>query len=291
MAGVTESGVSIGWAWTLLAAIGWSAFDVARKRLVASMAPVPLTAALGFAQAPLFAAWALAAGDPPLDPAAYALPGSVVLVANTAACLLFFWSLAQADLGRAIPMLSLTPAWSVVIAAVWLDERPSSSALAGIALVVAAAALLAFRPGRGPGRWDRGVVGMAGVALLWAITSVGDKAALAVVPGGTHAAVQTIALALLLSAWLASRGGLASLRPPAASLRTFALGTVVSVAALGCQLAALGSLQVGVMEAGKRAFGVVAAVALGRWLFHERPGRREWLAAALMVPGVVLLTA
>lgn len=291
MVGVEPESQAWGWALTLGAALCWSAFDVARKRLVAAIAPLPLTVALALAQIPLFLLWALLDGAAPPEPSAYLVPGVVVLAANSGASVLFFWSLARADLGRAVPMLSLTPAWSALLAAFWLGEQPPLTAWVGIALVVVAAVLLALRRDGSVRGWDPGTLAMGMVALFWAITSVGDKAAIAVCPGAWHATVQTAALAVLLGGLTVLRGQARSMLPTRPLWSIFALGTVVSVAALGLQLGALLHLHVGVMEAGKRAFGMVAAVLLGRLVFGERPGWREAVAVGLMIPGVWLLGA
>jgi drug/metabolite transporter (DMT)-like permease len=59
--------------------------------------------------------------------------------------------------------------------------------------------------------------------------------------------------------------------------------------ALTFQLLAIRIVLVSLVEAFKRASGSVMAVVLGRVVFRERVGSREWISVAIMVGGVFLI--
>jgi drug/metabolite transporter (DMT)-like permease len=64
---------------------------------------------------------------------------------------------------------------------------------------------------------------------------------------------------------------------------------LASAAALALQLVAIQMVFVSLVETVKRGLGNAAAVASGAWIFHERVGRWQWLAVALMGVGVALI--
>jgi multidrug transporter EmrE-like cation transporter len=59
--------------------------------------------------------------------------------------------------------------------------------------------------------------------------------------------------------------------------------------ALTFQLLAMRTVLVALVEAFKRAVGSLVAVVLGRAVFRERVGPREWIAVTVMVGGVFLI--
>ncbi len=58
--------------------------------------------------------------------------------------------------------------------------------------------------------------------------------------------------------------------------------------ALAFQLLAIRVVLVSLVEAFKRAVESFVAVLLGRAVFHEKVGLREWISVAVMVAGVFL---
>ena len=252
--------------WIVLSAIAWAASDALRKRLAAPMGAVGLGWWLSIGSLPVFLAWAATAGAR-LPGAGYWPWGLGSFASTLSATLLMLAALAVADLGVAIPMLALTPVFSAVIAWVALGEALSMAAWLGVAVVVLGAIGLQIQ-GR---RWrpDRGAAMMAGVALLWSVASVFDKAALQHAPVPTHAALQVGGSALVLGPWLVLRGRARALLPPRGH-RGVAVASVLAFGlALGSQLLALELEPVSRVETVKRAVGLVSAVLLGRVAFGE----------------------
>ncbi len=82
-----------------------------------------------------------------------------------------------------------------------------------------------------------------------------------------------------LFVWLAARGELASVLAVRTSPRAFFGGIVVCLVALMLQLWAILGVEVGVVEAVKRATGTVLVLGIGSAVFAERITARRVLAA------------
>ncbi len=281
---------------TIGCALAWATFDAQRKGLVRHLTPVAVTAALAISQLPLFTAWALYDGRFVIGPG-YWLPGAGVLVANVMASVLFFEAVRRSPLSATVPLLSLTPVFSAVFAAIWLGELLTSAQWAGIAMVVCGAFILNARTAelgrplallKALGR-EPGSPLMVGVAALWSATAVADKVSMQHTSVAMHAAVQVAALAAVLLVWMARRGTLPELGAVRRCSRLFGLATIVGCLALGLQLTAITMAHVGLVEAIKRALGVVAAVIVGRLVFGEQITAIKAMAALGIAAGVALV--
>ena len=283
---------------TVLCALFWAVFDAQRKGLVRHINPIAVTAALAIGQTPLFVAWVAWDGQTVIEPG-YWLPAAGVLVANVLASVLFFEAVRSSPLSATVPLLSFTPVFSALFAAVALDELLSGRQWGGIALVVAGAFVLNARSAdlrhpaaliRAMGR-ERGSLLMVTVAALWSGTTVLDKVAMRHTSVANHAALQVLILAVLLVAWLASRGRAGELRAVGKCKRLFGLALVIGAVALALQLTAVQIAHVGLVEAVKRAFGVMAAVVVGRLVFGEEVTAIKAVGAVGIAAGVCLVLA
>ena len=133
----------------LVSALSWAGFDLLRKLLAREMGPLPLMALLCLASAPPFAIWAAIEGGFGVEPGYWA-PALVSVALNVAANLLFLEALRTGELSIAVPLLSLTPAFTALVAIPLLGERPSATDAGGIALVVLGALILRPPGGEGP---------------------------------------------------------------------------------------------------------------------------------------------
>lgn len=258
------------------------------------MEPVPLAALLTIGQMPLFLAWALLTGETRLS-AGYAVPGAATILLNVAANVLFLRAVQVSPLSLTIPFLSLTPVFSTLMASVVLGERPDGGQAAGIALVVLGAFLVNLRRDRpSPVKalaLERGSVMMVGVALVWSLTAVLDKRALAFADVPTHAAIQCAGVATVLVVVLAARGRLGELREVRAVRGVYALSLAAAALGLGLQFVALRLTLVGLVEALKRAIGMFFAVIVGRLAFEEALTAGKLAGVALMSVGVLLIVS
>lgn len=223
----------------------------------------------------------------------YLLPGLGALALNLAGNFAFIHSVRLSPLSRTIPLLSLTPAFTALIAIPLLGEVPSRAQTAGILLVVAGATALnsnanVRRPFAGLLQ-EKGALVMVGVALMWSLSGPLDKLALTHASVLFHANVMTLGVAVsaLVILWL--QGRLDALRG-ARSHRWLLLGSMVAVTlALLFQLLAIQVVFVSLVEAFKRSLGSLMAIVLGRIVFQERVRPSQVVAVVVMVAGVGLI--
>lgn len=283
----------------LVSSVGWAALDALRKKLTLHLRPTPLVALMALGMLPLFLAWLAVSGGAHV-PARYWLPAGVAVALNVLANLLFVRALQIAPLSTTIPMLSFTPALTALFSTVVLREFPGLRAALGIVLVVAGALVLhagvaaaaTDAPPAGRRRWrDDGPRLMLGVALLWSLVSVVDKAALGFVAPALHASFQCAGVGLAVLLLLAARGRLDEIGRVRRAPGTFLATIAVSALALGLQFLAFQLMYVSSVEAVKRTLGMLASVING-WLFFAEPlTARKWAGVLAMCAGVVLILA
>lgn len=269
------------------AASGFAALDALRKHLVPALGPAGLIVLLAAAPAPLFALLWVASGAE-LPGAGYWRPAGILLASNLASNLLFARAVEVAPLSRTVPLLSLTPVFTALLAMPLLGEVPTEQQWLGIGVVVLGAFALSSA-GHGRLTVGRGALYMVGVAAIWSLNGPLDKLALRDASIGWHALFQSVGVSLLSLAVLALRGEVARLRAVRGHGRAVVGVALAATVAIGLQLIALQMTLAALVEVVKRAVGLVAALALGRALFGERVTRQHWAAAALMGAGITLV--
>lgn len=276
-------------------ALMFSAADLLRKVLSAWIRPFPLLLALTAGLAPLFIAWWARDGFP-TPQASYWPPGLTSTVLNVAANLAFLEAIRRSPLSITIPLLSLTPVFTTVLAIPMLGELPSPLQALGVTIVVAGALWLHLEDGElsmssawAAFRREPGSRLMALTALLWSCAVPLDKLALTASGVPFHGTVLCVGITLVLLILLTLRGRLSELEDlryrPALALGTIVLGA----AALVLQLLALGVVWVGFVETMKRGLGSVLALVWGRLIFDEALTRHRLTAVLAMAAGVSLI--
>lgn len=268
------------------AGVGWVLYDVARRLLSRRMTAWALVVWGTLGALPLLAAWAVAAGDWRLEDGYWA-PALASVALNVAANFGYFRAFQLAPLSATLPMLSFTPLFASLLAALVLGEPLTARSIAGALLVVAGGLAVGFAA-RGA-RFEAGSAWMLGVALLWSATLLLDKRALAAASPWVHALVLNAGVALGgLAALAGARAGreLAGVR---GNVLRLALAAAAGTAALIVQLLALTLAPVGAIETVKRGVGGFAAVLVGRALFAEELTLRKVAGVTLMTAGVALL--
>jgi drug/metabolite transporter (DMT)-like permease len=278
--------------------LAWSGFDVCRKVLADRVRPAPLGFLLAAGAVPLFAVWTAVDGMPAIQPG-YLPPAAASVALNIAANLLFFAALRNSQLSVTIPLLSLTPVFTALLAIPMLGEIPALRQWLGILLVVAGAFVLnlpadgSMSPAAMARAWigERGAGLMVLVALFWSLTGPFDKMATGKASGPFHATVLCTGVAIGIAAVLAAQRRLRELSDVRKAGWIFVLAVLISIAALGLQLLAMLKVWVGLVETLKRGIGNLSALILGRTLFGEAVTPRKLLAVGLMIAGVALILA
>ncbi len=271
--------------------LAWSGFDVCRKVLADRVRPAPLAFLLAAGAIPLFALWTAIDGMPAVR-SGYLAPAAASIALNIAANLLFFSALRNSQLSVTIPLLSLTPVFTALLAIPLLGEVPTWRQWLGILLVVAGAFVLNLPEGGSlsPAA-ARGAGLMVLVAMFWSFTGPFDKMATAKSSGPFHATLLCTGVALGIAAVLAGQRRLREIGDVRAAGWIFILAVVISIAALGLQLLAMMEVWVGLVETLKRGIGNLSALILGKTLFGETVSSRKLLAVGLMIAGVALILA
>lgn len=249
-------------------------------------------------QAPLFALWAAFDGGLVYGGGYWApAVGSVAL--NVFANLAFIHAFRVAPISLAIPLLSLTPVVTALLAVPMLGELPTVVQGVGIALVVAGALLLHRRGGREASLGElvraaarnRGVQLMLVVVLCWSLTPPLDKLALDHAAPAAHGFVLCAGVAAALLVLLAARGRVGEVRQVARAPVVYGLAVAISVAGLALQLLAYRLVYVAFVETLKRGLGNGLALVYGRFVFGEGVGWAQVAAVGLMAAGVALILA
>jgi drug/metabolite transporter (DMT)-like permease len=205
-------------------------------------------------------------------------------------------NVSQARIGaaRTAPLITLSPLFGAVLAALLLGEVPSAAALAAIAPIMIGAWLLASR---GPGQFaiERDSIFAFGTAFMWALSAVLTVEALK----GLHSPLLGVTLGLVaataaLGGGLLARGSFGAIRSIARGTLAVKLFAAVVVAfATWFRLLALDAADVAVVLAMQLlAVPVTLVLAprlVGRHL--EETGARVWLGALLVGAGVLALIA
>ncbi len=276
-------------------AFAWVGLDLLRKLLAGCGPTLPITFLLILAQMPLFLLWAVVEGRWQIG-AGYWLPGLGCIVVNLGANLTYMRSVRLSGMSATLPLLSLTPVFTTLLAIPLLGEWPRPIQAVGIGVVVAGALLLNAPPRTSIGGWwqgvaqEKGALWMAATALLWSLAPPFDKLAMRHAGAGVHASVMVTGIVAGLWLILLVRGELGDLRGH--GQRTWGLlviAAVVAGLALFFQLLAIQMIWVGLVETFKRGVGAVMALVLGRLVFAEELSGRRLTAVLMMVAGVALV--
>ncbi len=282
----------MGFALGVAAALCWAGLDVVRKALAGKASPTALAVFLLLGQMPFLGAWAVL-DQSWISDARYWPPAVASMAMNALANVLFMRSVQLSPLSRTVPFLSLTPVFGALAAIPLLGEVPSPMHWAGILLVVVGA--LVLNSDLSDSWWrsvlhEKGAPFMIAVAVLWAFSTALDKRALAHASPASHSFLLSTGSALILVAWILSRGKQGELREVLAAPKGLLAGLIgTAVAALALQMMALQWLWVALLETLKRAFGVLGSVAFGRLFFGEPITSPKLAALVLMVAGTTLL--
>jgi drug/metabolite transporter (DMT)-like permease len=282
----------IGFSLGLAAALCWSGLDVVRKAISGKASPTALAVFLLVGQLPFLGVWA-AVDQTWIGDSDYWPPAVASMTMNALANVLFMRSVQLSALSRTVPLLSLTPVFSALVAIPLLGEVPTVVHWVGILFVVVGA--LVLNSDRSEQWWrsithEKGAPHMLGVAVLWALSTALDKRALPSASPASHAFLLAAGSGTILVTWMLARREHADLREVWNAPKGLLVGLVgFAVAAIALQMLALQVLWVAVVETLKRAIGVIGSVVMGRMFFGEPITGRMLLAIALMVAGTTVL--
>jgi drug/metabolite transporter (DMT)-like permease len=281
---------------TLACGLAFALLDLLRKTISLKVEPTVLLLWMVAGHVPFFALW-VALDDTRALTSGYWLPGLASIAVQIFANLMFLYGVARSPLSLTIPILSLTPVFTVGFGALVLGEVPSLQQLGGIVLIVLGLVWLYMPPEGGFAllrsfrRFARepGARFMLAAALAWSFAAPIDKLGIQASSPSVHALFQLSGMAFSLFLYLAGKRGLSALAVTRNAGLLLGLAALAGAVAFGLQLAAFAMTFVAFVEALKRVIGQVAALLFGAVFFAEPVTRPKIYAVLLMAAGIPLL--
>lgn len=214
---------------------------------------------------------------------------------HTLAITLYFRAIRAADLSLVLPLVSFSPFFYLFTSPIILGEYPDTSGVLGVICIVLGSYCLNLNARKGgalePIRLlmrSNGARAMLGAAFIWSITGNLDKIGIAAVNRFTWVLLLFTTMALLLGAiaWRHSEIPLARVVREKRSL--FVLGGFHALSSV-CYFFAIGLTLVAYVVSVKR-LSVVFGVLWGGIMLREENAGQRFVAAALMLAGVLCIT-
>lgn len=280
--------------FAVLTAVSFSLFDVSRRELSAQVPPLAMVGLFTLGSAIILLPFALMQGSL-LPPSEYWLPGSIAVALQAISNICFVRSLMLAPFSTVIPILSLTPAVSAILAIPILGEKPSSLGWIGIVLVVIGALWLTSIRSEDGGDsakaadTRKGILLMCITAVLWSLAPSIDKLCLQHVDPFMHTNLLFWGIAITMIVVL---GFMGQLRLMAGARRAPWMTSAViatCIAAIFIQNIALNHVMAASLESAKRGIGMTMALLIGKLFYHEAIGMQKLQAVVAMLIGVQLI--
>lgn len=283
---------------TVLCALGWSTFDLLRKRLVRDVPPAKLLWWMMVGQLPIFLLANLTVENHYLIIENYWLPGMFLVFTNIFGNILFLKGVQKGPLSQTIPMLSLNPILSSLFAWFFIGETLSGLQILGVVSICTGLFLLngvgliqSIRNGTFAEDKDTywGILFMGCATFFTALNPVFDKLCLQSAPLPLHVAIMlTIKPLILLLYFRVSKQNLFETKTILKN-KFYWLGVVVLAASIGTQLFIIQHLSIGIYDAFKRSISMMSSIFVGSVVFSEGLHLRKILSTLIIVSGMILI--
>ncbi len=272
----------------LLCTLSFSFLDVCRKKLAQSYSPYRILSLIMGAQIPLYAIW-YAFSPGVVDFSGYAPWGAGDIILNLLANLLIVMALQVSPLSNAIPLLALSPTFSLIFQPLFGISVSSTQVVGGI-IIFAGAVVLNGVP-RFKTQKDRGLFMMLLAAACCGLVILFDKQSLRYASIPFHGLLQTVgmtAISLVL-------GRIYKMPPSELNMSVtkapwkYWLGASFFAFTAGIgQLNALSYFDPAIVESVKRAMVLFISVCFGFLFFKEPLSLRKILGVFFMTMGIIL---
>jgi drug/metabolite transporter (DMT)-like permease len=282
--------------WFVLAlgtAVFFAAQSATVKRLGDRYHPDVIVCAAYVISAPVFIVILLFSGIPEIQPGFWKWL-ALSLSLNLVAIPMFFRALERGQLSVVLPLVTLTPLFSLVTEKLLMGENPTGLGFLGIFLIVMGAYLInasdirhgLLAPIKALAR-DEGARLTLVTAVLWSVCAVADRGAVLTSSPQFYQAAFTVIFSVLMLVYLliTDRPGLTTFISNPAPLLLVAL---FGIGLYICQMAALEQALAALVISVKR-LAALFGVLLGSLLFKEQNLSIRLTAALIMVTGTVLL--
>jgi drug/metabolite transporter (DMT)-like permease len=283
---------------SLICAFALASSDAAAKRWMgAAGAREMIVVRLGLSGL-LLLPWTLTFDLPPLPWQFWAWI-ALLLPLELIAMMLYMRAIRDYPLALTVPYLAFTPV--LVMATGWLvlGETVSHVGMLGIVMVVAGSWLLNFAPTGASGKarilaplrailTNPGSRLMLGAAAIYAVTSVGGKAAMAWMPAHQFGAFYFALLSIVTLCFVSIT------KPSALKIQRFGIGPLFIIAGFMALMVvthfmALDQVEAAYMIAAKRT-SMLFGMLYGALMFQERHLGRHLFAGVVMITGVAVIS-
>ncbi|AOT10529.1 SMR family transporter [Pseudoalteromonas luteoviolacea] len=265
--------------FAIFSAFCWVGFDYTRKRLSAHFsAPIMSVVFSAIVLPAYFFYWVFVSGEFPQSNYFFPATLSGVLAGVGSVC--FIRALAVGKVALMLPMLCLTPVISGSVAWLYLGEALREVELIAVTVLVIASFVL--QGGRFSIR-EPGAGYIVVTSFCWGLCIVLDKQALQHSRVDFHVLYVTFIVLVLNSLLYRPSLNLKDIRQ---HLPIWIAASVCFSMAVTFQFIALQSIQPGILEALKRAIGIIGAGLIGVYLFKEKLTPTQWACV-----GVILITS
>ena len=274
----------------------YAVHDYLRKVVSEEISPALLLLILMIGQIPVLCLFWIWTGETRFDNG-YWVPGIADAMAGLAANILFLRAVKASPLSLTIPLLSLTPVFTLILGDLILQETPTSMQAIGVVIVTLGVFVLYIPSGDKFAPLDvfknfarePGAPMMLAVAVLWSLTAPLDKSALEHASVALHGILQMTMIGSVLVVWLLWTRQFSRAALPKGRAGILGLTVLSGGLAYGFMLAAFTVTFVGIVEALKRVIGQVAALVIGRVMLAEPLTRPKMAGVALMCVGVPMI--
>ncbi|MBQ4835053.1 EamA family transporter [Pseudoalteromonas luteoviolacea] len=265
--------------FALLSALCWVGFDYARKRLSAFFSAPAMSVVFSATVLPVYVVYWLSFSRtlPQFD---YFYPATISGVLAGVGSVCFIRALALGKVAVMLPMLCLTPVIAGSAAWVWMGEALSLTETVAVAVLVLASFIL---QGGRLSVQEPGAGYILVTSFCWGLCIVFDKQALQHSPVDFHILYVTFIVLVLNSILFRPSLSLDKLSKHKAM---WVLAALCFSLAVTLQFIALQSIQPGILEALKRAIGIIGAGLIGVYVFKEKLTPTQWTCV-----GVILCTS
>lgn len=249
--------------FVLLSSAFWAIFDYQRKRLTARFEPSRLSVLFTLLALPGYILVWLYNGLPLPDWSAYWMPATLSGAFAAVGSLHYLKALKHGYISEVIPILCLTPVISGIFGWLYLEEVLVYKDWLAITLISLGCFLLTVKKF---GASKKALTSALITAFSWGICIVFDKQALQHTSVNFHLVYLSTLIVVLT--YLSLRPSLELHKALFDKQIWFAV--IIFVCAIVFQLTALSVEHPGVVEATKRAIGMISALAVGFWLLKEK---------------------
>lgn len=265
--------------FAILSAFCWVGFDYTRKRLSAHFSAPMMSVVFSALVLPAyFIYWVVVSREfPQIN---YFAPATLSGVLAGIGSVCFIRALAVGKVALMLPMLCLTPVISGAVAWLYLGEALKHVELIAVTVLVIASFIL--QGGRFAIR-EPGAGYIVVTSFCWGLCIVFDKQALLHSDVDFH--ILYVTFIVLVLNFVLYRPAL-NLKDIRRFMPTWVAAAVCFSMAVTFQFIALQNIQPGILEALKRAIGIIGAGLIGVYLFKEKLTPTQWICV-----GVILLTS